>query len=88
VAIQHPPFHPCHWRWGPGQGVAVEQGALAEVGMEFHGLDSDQPGDSGAGGSHWGAQGCQPCWRFWAQSLIACSRVSSLRFYRCAEGCA
>jgi hypothetical protein len=56
--------------------------------MEFHGLDSDQPGDSGAGGSHWGAQSCQPCWRFWAQSLIACSRVSSLRFYRCAEGCA
>lgn len=40
------------------------------------------------GRSHWGAQGCQPCWRFWAQSLIACSRVSSLRFYRCAEGCA
>ena len=56
--------------------------------MEFHGLDSDQPGDSGTGGSHWGAQSCQPCWRFWAQSLIACSRVSSLRFYRCAEGCA
>jgi hypothetical protein len=56
--------------------------------MELHGLDSDQPGDSGAGGSHWGAQGCQPYWRFWAQSLIACSRVSSLRFYRCAEGCA
>lgn len=37
---------------------------------------------------HWGGQGLQPCWRFWAQSLIACSRVSSLRFYRCAEGCA
>ena len=28
------------------------------------------------GGSHWGAQGCQPCWRFWPQSLIACSRVN------------
>ncbi|MFI0404008.1 MAG: hypothetical protein ACH34U_13985, partial [Cyanobium sp.] len=21
------------------------------------------------GGSQWGAQGCQPCWRFWAQTV-------------------
>ena len=29
---------------------------------------------------HWGEQGLQPCWRFLAQGLIACSRVSSLYY--------
>ena len=46
---QHPPPYPRHWRGGPGQGVAVEHGALAEVGMELHGVDSAQPGDNAAG---------------------------------------
>ncbi len=36
-------------------------------------------GLSSGGGFHCGEQIVQPAWRFWVQSLIACSRVSSLR---------
>ena len=45
-------------------------------------------GFTSGGGVHRGSQGRQPCLRFWRQSWIACSRVISLRHYRCAEGCA
>jgi hypothetical protein len=38
-----------------------------------------QRGCRAGGGVHWGGQTCQPAFRFWAQSLIAFSRVITLR---------
>ena len=39
-----------------------------------------QAGGFPSGGrDHWGGQTCQPAFRFWAQSLIASSRVITLR---------
>jgi hypothetical protein len=40
----------------------------------------------GGGGIHWGKHTRQPCCRFWIQSLMACSRVNSLRRFSSGAG--
>ena len=44
AAIEQASFHPRQGRWGPVQRVAVQHGALVEIGIELHGSDSASAG--------------------------------------------
>ena len=80
--VQFDAHHPTDW--------AVLDGVAEQVGQQLASLLPHQlrRARSGAGDVHLGGHVCQPALRFSAQSLIASTRVISLRLYRCAEGCA
>ena len=86
AAIQHPPLDPCHRGRHPRQGGGVQHGALVEIGVEVHGCECAQSRAGAWGGCHCGVVGCQPSLRFSLQSLRACSRLSSNRFFSSGTG--